>query len=91
MALPKEKYGQAVNYALSQKDKVMRVLEDGHLELENNLAGRAEKPFVIGLIPYEYLKYLMEEIPGKRLTDDYIDSLLPWSEKIPKYAISPAE
>lgn len=47
-ALPKSKYGDAVNYACGQKEKAMRVFEDGRLELENNMAERAVKPFVIG-------------------------------------------
>ena len=72
----------------------MRVFEDGRLELENNTAEQAVKPFVIGrknwmfaqtpqgaeasciiysivetakrnnLIPYEYMKYLLEQMPG---------------------------
>lgn len=121
VALPKSKYGQAVSYALEQKDKVMRVLEDGRLELENNMAERAVKPFVIGrknwmfsntpagaeasciiysivesaklndLIPYEYLKYLLETMSDLRLTDDNIKKLLPWSEEIPSYIKRPSE
>lgn len=47
LALPKSKYGQAIEYARNQ-EKVMRVLEDGRLELDNSLAERTVKPFVIG-------------------------------------------
>lgn len=38
------------------------------------------------LKPYEYMKYLLEEIP-KHMEDtslDFLDDLLPWSEKLPK-------
>ena len=37
------------------------------------------------LKPYEYMKYLLEEMP-KHMDDtslDFLDALLPWSEKIP--------
>ena len=121
VSLPKTHYGLALNYALEQKDKVMRVLEDGRLELENNRAERAVKPFVIGrknwlfsntpagadasctlygvvetaklngLIPFEYLKYVMETIRGRKITEELIDGLLPWSENIPEYVKVPAD
>ena len=38
------------------------------------------------LKPYEYIKFLLEEIP-KHMDDtnlDFLDNLLPWSEKIPE-------
>ncbi|WP_139903941.1 IS66 family transposase [Clostridium thermarum] len=48
LALPKSSYGKAVNYSFNQKDKLMSILKDGRLELSNNRAERAIKPFVIG-------------------------------------------
>ena len=48
ISLPKSKYGQALEYALNQKEKVMNFFLDGRLELNNNMAERAVKPFVIG-------------------------------------------
>ena len=30
------------------------------------------------LIPFEYIKYLLEQMPGKALTDKFIETLLPW-------------
>jgi hypothetical protein len=48
LVLPKCKYGQAINYAAKQEQKVRNVLLDGCLELDNNLAERTVKPFVIG-------------------------------------------
>ena len=41
-----------------------------------------------GLKPYEYMKYLLEELP-KRLDDTYtdmsfVDDLLPWSDTLPE-------
>ncbi len=40
-----------------------------------------------GLKPYEYFKYLLQSMLD-HLDDnpaDYIDDLLPWSDKIPEY------
>ena len=48
ISLPKSKYGQAPAYALNQEEKVMNFFLDGRLELNNNMAERAVKPFVIG-------------------------------------------
>ena len=48
LALPKSNYGKAINYSFNQKDKLMNILKDGRLELSNNRAERAIKPFVIG-------------------------------------------
>ena len=48
IALPKSRYGMALSYALEQREKVLNVLLDGRLELQNNLAERTVKPFVIG-------------------------------------------
>lgn len=100
----------------------MRVLEDGRLELDNSMAERTVKPFVIGrknwlfsntpsgadascilysivetsklnnLIPYEYLKYVMDQMSGAELiTDDIIEFMLPWSKSIPEYVKNPSE
>jgi transposase len=123
LVLPKCKYGQAINYASKQEQKVRNVLLDGCLELDNNLAERTVKPFVIGrknwlfsntpggaaascvqysivqtaimngLIPFEYLKYLLEEMPKIENLCDYeqLDQLLPWSETIPDYVKAPSK
>lgn len=48
LALPKSSYGKAINYSFNQKDKLMNILKEGRLELSNNRAERAIKPFVIG-------------------------------------------
>ena len=39
-----------------------------------------------GLKPYEYFKFLLEQlkINESKLTDEFIDSLLPWSETLPE-------
>jgi transposase len=44
----KSKIGEAIRYSISQWDDLIRFLEDGRLELDNNRAERAIKPFVIG-------------------------------------------
>lgn len=46
--VPKSLTGKAINYALGQKKSLMTFLEDPRLELTNNAAERAVKPFVIG-------------------------------------------
>ena len=48
IVLPKSLLGQAQNYAISQKVYLDRYLDDGRLEISNNRAERAIKPFVIG-------------------------------------------
>lgn len=46
--LTKSLTGTAVNYALNQKETFMTFLDNPKLELSNNAAERAVKPFVIG-------------------------------------------
>jgi transposase len=48
MILPKSLFGVAVNYGQQQWPKLVRFLEDGRIELDNNRAERSIKPFVIG-------------------------------------------
>lgn len=45
---PKSLTGKAFGYALSQKNSLMNAFADPRLELTNNAAERAVKPFVIG-------------------------------------------
>ncbi|MFT2112057.1 IS66 family transposase, partial [Marinomonas sp. 2405UD68-3] len=96
---------------LNQWDKLVQYLKSPELQLDNNRAERAIKPFVIGrknwlfsntgngakssavlysiietakangLIPYEYLVTLFEELP-KRNTEDSLEDLLPWNIKL---------
>ena len=47
-ALPKSLLGEAVHYALSQRKYLENVFLDGRLELSNNAAERALRPFVQG-------------------------------------------
>jgi transposase len=46
--LPKSSLGTAIQYCLNQWPKLTVYLEDGRLDLSNNRAERAIKPFVIG-------------------------------------------
>lgn len=46
--LPKSALGQAIKYCRNQWDRLAAFLEDGYLEIDNNLAERSIKPFVIG-------------------------------------------
>ncbi|WP_154442839.1 IS66 family transposase [Tissierella pigra] len=46
--LPKSNLGKAINYCLNQWSKLESFMLDGRLEISNNRAERAIKPFVIG-------------------------------------------
>ena len=103
---PKSILGKAIAYNLRQWPKLVRYIEDGHLNIDNNRAERAIKPFVIGrknwlfsntenganasavlyslvetakangLVPFDYLNTLLEELPK---APENIDHLLPWN------------
>lgn len=45
---PKSTLGSAITYCLNQWHKLIRYTEDGNLNIDNNRAERAIKPFVIG-------------------------------------------
>ena len=47
-ALPKSLFGEAIHYALAQREYLENVYLDGRLELSNNRAERSIKPFVQG-------------------------------------------
>ncbi len=47
-ALPQSPLGQALTYALNQKDALHRFLEDGRLEIDNNTAENAIRPLALG-------------------------------------------
>tara|TARA_R110002153_G_C13299773_1_gene495553 strand:- start:22 stop:1536 length:1515 start_codon:yes stop_codon:yes gene_type:complete len=46
--LAKTKLGEAITYCLNQWNKLNTYTQDGHLNIDNNRAERAIKPFVIG-------------------------------------------
>ncbi len=46
--LPKGLLGTAIKYTLNQWSVLITFLEDGHLEIDNNLAENAIRPFVVG-------------------------------------------
>jgi len=46
--LPKNNLGKALSYALNQRASLERVLEDGEVELDNNLVENAIRPTAIG-------------------------------------------
>ena len=54
--LPKSKLGEAVKYCINQWDKLINFMLDGHIAVDNNLAERAIKPFVIGRKNYLFSK-----------------------------------
>lgn len=50
--LPKSKMGEAVGYALGQWEGFVRYLEDGELEIDNNLVENAIRPTKLGMKNY---------------------------------------
>jgi len=75
--LPKSLFGLAVHYGRQQWPKLVRFLEDGRIDIDNNRAERSIKPFVIGL------NYLFEKLPNLESTDDStLDGLLPWAVQL---------
>ncbi len=115
-ASKKDKFGDAVSYALNQEKYLRVFLTDGDVPIDNNASERAIRGFCIGkknwqmidtihgakssaiiysivetakannLKPYDYVQYLLEEIP-KHMNDkdcSFLEDLLPWSEKLPE-------
>ena len=111
----KDKFGDAVRYALNQEKYLRVFLTDGDVPIDNNSSERAIRGFCIGkknwqmidtihgakssaiiysivetakannLKPFDYVQYLLEEIP-KHMNDkdcSFLEDLLPWSEKLP--------
>lgn len=112
----KDKFGDAVRYALNQEKYLRVFLTDGDVPIDNNASERAIRGFCIGkknwqmidtihgakssaiiysivetakannLKPFDYVQYLLEEIP-KHMNDkdcSFLEDLLPWSEKLPE-------
>ena len=111
----KDKFGDAIGYALNQEKYLRVFLTDGDVPIDNNASERAIRGFCIGkknwqmidtingakssaiiysivetakannLGPFDYVQYLLEEIP-KHMNDrdcSFLENLLPWSEKLP--------
>ena len=91
---PKSAVGRAIAYSLGQWSKLERYIEDGHLQIDNNRAERAIKPFVIGRKNWLFsntangaqasamLYSLIETAKANGLTPfDYLNHLL---EELPK-------
>lgn len=111
----KDKFGEAVSYALNQERYLRVFLENGEVPIDNNASERAIRGFCIGkknwqmidtingaktsaiiysivetakannLKPYDYIQYILEEIP-KHMDDkdrSFLENLLPWSENLP--------
>lgn len=111
----KDKFGDAVGYALNQEKYLRVFLTDGDVPIDNNASERAIRGFCIGkknwqmidtingaktsaiiysivetakannLKPFNYVQYLLEEIPQHMDDRDcsFLKDLLPWSEKLP--------
>ena len=46
--LPKSKLGEALTYTINQWDRLARCLEDGEVELSNNIAENSMRPWALG-------------------------------------------
>lgn len=111
----KDKFGDAVGYALNQEKYLRVFLTDGDVPIDNNASERAIRGFCIGkknwqmidtingartsaiiysivetakanqLKPFDYVQYLLEEIPQHMEDTDYsfLEDPLPWSETLP--------
>ncbi|PCI64936.1 MAG: hypothetical protein COB38_12055 [Gammaproteobacteria bacterium] len=107
--LPKSAIGKAVQYSLNQWEKLSGYIKSGEINIDNNRAERAIKPFVIGrknwmfcntasganasavlyslietakangLTPFNYLTYLLEELPKQ---PDNLEYLMPWNVEL---------
>jgi transposase len=103
---PKSALGKAIGYSLGQWEKLVRYIEHGQLQIDNNRVERAVKPFVIGrknwlfsntqrgadasavlysivetakangLMPFDYLRYVLAELPNQ---SEDVDYLIPWN------------
>lgn len=108
--------GKAFAYAVNQEKYLRVFLTDAHIDMSNNPAELAIRPFTVGrknwvlidtkngakasaviyslaetsrahdLRPYEYFRYLLEELPKyvKDMKAEIPESLLPWSEELPE-------
>ena len=70
-AAPKSALGKAIYYLKEQWPYLIRVLEDGRLELSNNRAERSIKPFVMGR-----KNWLFANTPGGAQASSVIYSLI---------------
>ena len=107
--LPKSAIGKAIQYSLNQWDKLSGYIKNGDINIDNNRAERAIKPFVIGrknwmfcttasganasailyslietakangLTPFNYLMFLLEELPNQ---PEDLEHLMPWNVEL---------
>ncbi len=100
-ALPKSSLGGAITYTLNLWPKLITILEDGRLELSNNRAERAIKPFIInrknflfcntpkGAQASAIVQSIVETAKGNNLKPlDYLSYLF---EKLPNININQKE
>ena len=66
--LPGSAAGKALNYLHNEWDKLARYLDDGRLEIDNNLAENAIRPFVVGR---NYPQFVVMEGFGAQFPQDH--------------------
>jgi len=107
--LPKSAIGKAIQYSLNQWEKLSGYIKSGDINIDNNRAERAVKPFVIGrknwmfcntasganasailyslietakangLTPFNYLMFLLKELPKQ---PENLGYLMPWNVEL---------
>jgi len=64
-------------------DGVLAVVDDvgGHLDPGGGVYSSCQRPRENGLNPYQYIKYLLEQLPVTSFNN--LEPLLPWSPSLP--------
>jgi transposase len=81
--LPKSLLGQAIDYTLSRWEALTRYLDDGHLEIDNNLVENAIRPTALGKKNFLFIGH-----PGAGQRSAVIYSILGSCRRL---GINPAE
>ncbi len=85
------RFETAVKYAQNRKETLMTYLEDGHCSFSNNLSENAIRPFTVGRKNWLFSAtpkgatasaYLFEHHPSEDMSDEQLEVLTPWSEKV---------
>lgn len=80
-----------MKYAQNRKETLMTYLEDGHCSFSNNLSENAIRPFTVGRKNWLFSAtpkgatasaYLLEHHPSEDMSDEQLEVLTPWSEKV---------
>ncbi len=95
--MDKTKLSEALKYSINQEEKLRVYLEDGRIEISNNRAENAIRPFTSAALyslietaklnnlnPYEYFNYLLSSLTEIDINDEEaLDNYMPWSKELP--------